>query len=71
MTKRTISDDRRRMVETTRARYGEDHYARIGEISGKKKTKEELRQMALKRWHPEYFDGEGNLKEEYRDDNSI
>jgi hypothetical protein len=54
-------DDRKRQVATMRQRYGDNHYSTIAKMSGSKKTKEDMRLMARKRWHPEDFDSDGNL----------
>lgn len=63
-------EDRIRQVETTRERHGDDFYRKLGEKSATFKDKKIAKLAALKRWHPEWFDEEGNLKEEHNADNS-
>lgn len=64
MTENTMSADRKRQVETTKRRYGEDYYSTIGKAGAAKKTKEDMKLMAMKRWHPELFNDEGKLIKE-------
>ena len=60
----TMNDDRRRQVETTRARHGDDFYKRIAK-KGKTWNSDTARLAILKRWHPDWFDENGKLKKEY------
>ncbi len=51
--KKKLSPDRQSQVDTTLARYGEDHYSKIGQIGGKnnKSNTSEKGKMAVKvRW---------------------
>ena len=61
-----MSEDRKRQVETTKARHGEDYYSKISDQSPSKsrfKDSNLARLAALKRFHPDWFDSEGNLIE--------
>ncbi len=60
--KRRRSYDRVRQVETTKLRYGENHYEEIGARASTFRKNPKIAQLAAwKRWHPEDFDDEGNL----------
>ena len=59
-----MEDSRRRQVATSKLRYGNQHYETLGRISGNNRTKEEMRLMVLKRWHPDWFDENGKFIEE-------
>lgn len=62
-----VSEDRRRQVETMKARHGREHYEEIGRRAATFRKQPELAKLAaLKRWHPEYFLATGEIKEEYR-----
>lgn len=56
-----MSEDRKRQVETTKKRYGEDHYRVLGLKASSFKDPKLARRAALKRWHPELFDENGKL----------
>lgn len=59
-----MSEDRRRQVETTKLRHGNDYYAKISDKSPSKsrfKDSNLARLAALKRFHPDWFDEEGKL----------
>lgn len=54
--------DRKKQVDTTRARYGLNHYETIGaRASTFSKNPQLARLAAWKRWHPDFWDAEGNL----------
>ncbi len=63
-------DDRARQVQTTKERHGSDFYRKLGAKSATFKDVKLAKLAALKRWHPDWFDEEGNLKEEYDVSNS-
>ena len=65
-----MSSDRKRQVETTRARYGPEHYKSIGSKGATFKDKEVARLAIRKRWHPGDFDENGKLKENLDADNN-
>lgn len=62
-------EDRKRQVETTRARYGADHYKKIGLMGAQFGDKNKARLASLKRWHPDWFDENGELMEKHRANN--
>lgn len=59
-----MRDDRKRQVETTKKRHGNDFYKKIAQKSATFRDSEVAKRAALKRWHPERFDDNGNLKQE-------
>lgn len=63
--KTDIREDRKRQVETTRLRYGASHYSDIAKKAKKDPKQQQLK--AYRRWHPEWFNEEGELKDEHKE----
>lgn len=68
--KKRMNRDRKQQVATTKLRHGNDHYEIIGAKSASFKDKSLASRAANIRWHPERYDEDGTLKEDYSEDNS-
>lgn len=64
---RKMEESRARAVETLKKRYGKTHFQEIGSKSATFKDRGTAILASWMRWHPERFDSEGYLKEEWID----
>lgn len=66
-TKKRQTKDRKQQVQTTKLTHGNDHYEKIGAMGATFKDKGVAKLAAMKRWHPDYFDEEGNILPKFED----
>lgn len=63
-----MATDRMRQVATTKSRYGDNHYEVVGSLSATFKDQAIARKAIWKRWHPDHFDAQGNIKPEFMEE---
>lgn len=69
--KKRMNRDRKQQVETTRLNHGPDHYEKIGAKSATFQKDPKLAvKAAMMRWHPTWFNDEGEYIGEENVNNS-